>query len=221
MTSRLTVRIVVAVIGVVVIGYIIHLQSQIASLEGRLAQSGTPGAAAPAAAPPREGHAPQQAPASQSQVPQSQPPRAPAEPRTLTASQREAMIVRLGGRNNPDAPPVWFATVPNNREAAEFQRQLQAVFEEAGWQVKGNAPIKFAMKAGIYLFSADEEPPPYVANANDALEAAGFTVSAGRGYREFYRQKKEENPSWVGIELAPDQTYVIAIGRQPEDAPGA
>ena len=211
MTSRLTVRVVVAVIGVVVIGYIIHLQSQIASLEGRLAQSGAPGAA-----PPRErAAAPAQAPAAQSQA-----PRAAGEPRTLTASQREAMIVRLGGRNNPDAPPVWFATVPNNPEAAEFQRQLKAVFEEAGWQVKGNATIKFSMKAGIFVFAADEDPPPYVGNANDALEAAGFTISAGRGYREFYRQKKEENPSWIGIELAPEQTYVIAIGRQPEDVPG-
>lgn len=208
MTSRLTVRIAAAVVGALVIGYIIHLQSQIASLEGRVAQAPPAGAPAPA----RERAAQPQAP---------RPATAPGAPRTFSAEQREAMIERLGGRGTSQPHPVWFATIPNNPEAAAFQRTLQAVFEEAGWQIEGNAPIRFPMKAGVYVFAADEEPPEYVGMANEALEAGGLTVSAGRGYREFYRQKKEENPSWVGLELGPDQTYVIAIGRQPEDAPGA
>jgi hypothetical protein len=40
------------------------------------------------------------------------------------------MIEKLGA--TPGAP-VWFATVPNNPEAATFQKALQSVFEEAGW----------------------------------------------------------------------------------------
>ena len=203
--SRLTVRIAAAVGGALVIGYIIHLQSRIASLEGRLGQS------PPTAAASR--------PPAQPQTPRAAT--APGKARTLSAEQREAMIDRLGGRGVSQPHPVWFATVANNPEAAAFQRTLQSVFEEAGWQVEGNAPIRFPMKAGIYVFAADEEPPEYVGIANEALEAGGMTVSAGRGYREFYRQKKEENPSWLGFDLGPDQTYVIAIGRQPEDAAGS
>ncbi len=138
--------------------------------------------------------------------------------RMLTPEQREAMIERLGGRGSSSTHPVWFATTPNNPEAAAFQRALQGVFEEAGWQVRGNLPLRFPMKAGVFVFAADEEPPEYVTMAHEALEAGGITVTAGRGYREFTRQKKAENPNWTGLELGPDDTYVIAVGRKPEPA---
>lgn len=143
-------------------------------------------------------------------------------PRVLTPEQREAMIRALGGPKSSLANPVWFATVPNDPGAAAFQKQLQSAFEEAGWIVKGNASVRFRMKPGVYIFAADEDPPAYVGMAQEALEAAGVEITqTGRGYREFYRQKKAENPNWIGFEMADDQTYVIAIGRKPEPTPVA
>jgi hypothetical protein len=113
--------------------------------------------------------------------------------------------------------PVWFATTPNNPEAAAFQKELESAFKEAGWVIKGNAPVRFNMKPGVYLFSADESPPNYVGMAQEGLEAAGIElVSSGRGYRDFYTAKKKENPNWIGFEMADDQTYVIVVGRKPE-----
>lgn len=203
-SSRLVLRLAAVVGGVLVIGYIIHLQSEIARLEGRLAQAPAPAT--------RE----RPAPAADA----ARAPGAPAK-RTLTPEQRAAMIERLGGSGTSQSNPVWFATVPNNPEAAAFQRALQSVFEEAGWQIRGNVPVRFAMKPGVYVFSADEEPPEYVSQAHEALEAGGITVNAGRGYREFYKQKKAETPSWVGLELAEDQSYVIAVGRPAEDGAGS
>jgi hypothetical protein len=159
-------------------------------------------AANPAPAP---GAAPAAAPAA--------PPAAPAAPvaaRTITAEQKSAMIEKL--QATPGAP-VWFAVVPNNPEAANYQKQLQNVFEEAGWQVKGNTVVRFPMKPGVFVFAADEEPPDYVSSVNDALIASGVTPTTGRGYRDFVKEKKQENKDWVGIELGPDDTYVVAIGR--------
>ena len=205
MTSRLVIRLGAVALAIAIVWYISHLHSQIAQLQERHAKEGPPAAAerAPAAA------ARERAPAV-----------AAGKARTLTPEQRDAMIERLGGRGSSQTYPVWFATVPNDSEAAAFQRALQSAFEEAGWQVHGNAPVRFAMKAGVYIFAADEEPPEYVSTVQEALEAAGITIAgAGRGYREFAKQKKEENPAWVGLELAPDETYIIAIGRRPAEEP--
>jgi hypothetical protein len=48
---------------------------------------------------------------------------------------------------------------------------------------------------------------------NDALIAAGVTPTTGRGYRDFVKVTKQENKDWVGIELGPDDTYILAVGR--------
>jgi hypothetical protein len=188
MTSRVAVRIAGLLLAIAVVWYITHLNAEIARM--RAAGPAIPDAAS-AARPPAAAAA-------------------PAAARVLTPEQRQAMIEKLGAT---PASPVWFATVPNNPEATAFQKTLQAVFEEAGWQVHGNSPIRFAMKPGIFIFAADEEPPPFLSSVNDAFEAAGITVTSGRGYREFVRQKKEENKDWVGLELGPDDAYVIAVGR--------
>ena len=191
-------RIAGLVLAIGVVWYITHLNAEIARM-----RAATP-AAAPAAAP---GDRTAAAPA---------PPAAPAAPaakaaaRDLTAEQRQAMLEKL--QANPGRP-VWFATVPNNPEAATFQKQLQSIFEAAGWEIKGNSVIRFPMKAGIFIFAADEEPPDYLSSVNDAFEAGGLTVTSGRGYREFVKQKKEENKDWVGLELGPDDVFVIAVGR--------
>ena len=196
-------RLVGFAVVVALVAYIAHLQSEVSRLESergrRAADPLGEGARRPAPGAPRG-----------------------AGPRAITAEQRQAMIERLGGRGQSSSSPVWFATVPNNQEAAALQRALQSVFEEAGWQVRGNAPVRFPMKPGVFVFAAEEEPPDYVATAQEALEAGGVPVaSSGRGYRDFSREKKRESPDWVGIEMGPEVTYVIVVGRKPEEAPGS
>lgn len=135
--------------------------------------------------------------------------------RSLSPEQRAAMLAMLRAEDGSERL-VWFATTPNDSEAAAFQRSIQSVFEEAGWQVRGNVPLTFPVKPGVYFFMAEEEPPQYVLRAREAFDAAAITVTGGRGYRAFYNQKKTESPDWRGFDMAPDQTYVVVIGRRPE-----
>ena len=143
-------------------------------------------------------------------------PAAPAgAPRGLTADQRQAMLDTLKSEAGAEKK-VWFRVDPNDEEAAGFEKALEDVFREAGWQVtrEGNDGLMF--KPGVYLLVGEEEWPGYAETANKALEAAGITVTAARGYRQYYEQQSKEKPGWRGAKFAPDQTYVVLIGRKPE-----
>ncbi len=113
---------------------------------------------------------------------------------------------------------AWFETQANDPEADAFQRELKAVFREAGWEVVDSSEAGYAIKAGIYLFMADDEPAAQVSVVLRGLEAAGLDVVAGAGYREYYQKKKQTDPNFRGHEFAPGQEFVIVIGPNPESA---
>ncbi len=197
------------------VGYIVQLRGEIDSLENQLAAAQTAASAPPPVAqePPPAEAAPKAAAAPTAAAPADS--QAPA--RTISEKQRTAMIdtLSVGGYNA--GSPVWFATIPNNPEAAAFEKQLESVFTDAGWVVKGNKPIGFNMKAGIYIFAADELPPEYINDVNNALIIAGIPVASnGRGYREYYKERKAANPDWIGFDMDDDQSFVLAIGRNPD-----
>lgn len=184
--------------------YIAHLQGEIADKDRRLD-----------AVPASEGKSAAQA-----------APAVPADAatdsgggRALTPGQRSTMINALSRGGMYAGSPVWFATVPNDPEAAAFQQALQSVFEEAGWKVMGNSEVRFQMKPGVFVFAADVDPPEYVSAISDAFDSISFELAgSGRGYREYFLERREANPSWIGFEMAADQTAVVAIGRKPPPA---
>jgi hypothetical protein len=110
--------------------------------------------------------------------------------------------------------PVWFATYTNDQTAVALQRQLEDVFQAAGWEVRANTPIRLTFKYGILLFVAESKAPRYLMDAAKALESAGVKMKVGTGYRAFAEKMKKKNPAWRGIRLAPEQTFVIVIGPQ-------
>jgi hypothetical protein len=178
--------------------YISRLRVENVELQGRLAAlTKKPAAPARPAAAPRP-PAPQRA-------------ADPGSQRLLSENERSAMAAALGTEKGQ----VWFVSNPGDQESAGYQRAIQDVFEQAGWQVKGNAPANFNLRPGIFFLMADEEPPSYVLTALGAFEKANITVSAGRGYRAFNEEKKKENPRWRGFEMPADQTYVVAVGPAP------
>jgi hypothetical protein len=201
--------IVVLIAALAVAGfYISQLQTETAELRGRLTvlekRSAEPQAAA--------GSAPAARPAAPAARPAAPAAAAsPAAARTLTDEQRNSMVAAL----RAETGPVWFASNPKDEESVAYQRAIQDVFEQAGWQVQRNEPANFNLRPGIFFLMADEEPPSYVLTALGAFEAADITVSAGRGYRAFNEQKKQENPNWRGFEMAPDQTFIVAVGPAP------
>lgn len=182
--------------------YITQLRSENTLLRGRLAD--LEGRGRPAQAPPAQ----EQAPASAD---------APSAPRALTEGQRAAMLESL----KTETGKVWFTTTPNDGEAAAYQNAIQELFQQAGWDVQGDTTANFGLRTGIYFLMADDSPPSYVLTALGAFNAAAVDVSAGRGYREFNEQKKKENANWRGFDLAPDQTFIVAIGPRPRNVPAA
>ncbi len=215
---------VIAVIGVIGAGgYIAHLHLVIDELERQL-DAARVVAAAPAAAPVAAAPAAPAAPAAQAPAAEPagevEPPPAPAaesaDARVLSPEERAAMVAALSNDGMNFGSPVWFSVAPNDAAAAEFQKTLQGVFEDAGWIVKETKTVGFSMKPGIYLFAAEEDAPDYVDAVASAFEKAGIALASnGRGYREYYEGRKAENPQWVGFEMDANQTFVLAIGRQP------
>ena len=137
--------------------------------------------------------------------------------RVLSDWQRTALVDTLSAGGSNAGSPVWFTTVPNNPEAAAFEKTLRGLFEEAGWEVKGRSAVGFSMKSGLYVFAADEVPPPYFSAVGAAFEAAGIPLaSLGLGYRAYYNERKAENPNWIGFSMADDQSFVVVVGRDPD-----
>ena len=143
-------------------------------------------------------------------------PRGDLKPqRMLSQQQRDAMAAKLSAE---PGKKVWFVRQPNDPEVEAFQRELEAVFQESGWEIAGNSEADYRIKAGLYMYMADEQPAAHVLAALSALRATGLEPFAGTGYRAFYEKMKEENPSFRGNELAPDQDFVIVIGPNPDSA---
>jgi tetratricopeptide (TPR) repeat protein len=131
----------------------------------------------------------------------------------LTHEQRSAMLESLAA--SATGSPIWFSTDTRDPGATALQREIEDVFLQAGWQVRGNEPVRFRLKPGIFVFMADPAPPRYAIEAREALEAAGLPLAGGTAYRDYYQRMKRKDPSWRGIEMTPEQTFVVVIGRQP------
>jgi len=127
-------------------------------------------------------------------------------------SDAELGTLRARLSSLPPATPAWFV-ISSDPSAAQFAQSLLATFRAAGLQVK-EQKASFPIKPGIFLFSADDQPPGYVETVRSALEAIGKVPSVGRGYRAYYQEKLQTNPGYQGFAFDADQSYLIAIGPQ-------
>jgi tetratricopeptide (TPR) repeat protein len=113
----------------------------------------------------------------------------------------------------PAGTPVWFV-VSSEPTATELARELVAAFRAAGFRVATQDVARFPIKPGVFLFSAEDQPPSYVETVRAALEAIGKKPGLGIGYRAYYDDKLKANPAYQGFPFASDQTYLIAVGPQ-------
>jgi len=113
--------------------------------------------------------------------------------------------------------PVWFASTRADPRSLQMMTEVEDVFLQAGWSVQGSEIVEFALKPGLFIFVADAEAPEYVRALYRLLDSAGLPVTAfATDYREYSREMAQDNPGWKGFHLAPDQSYVIVIGRPVE-----
>jgi len=131
----------------------------------------------------------------------------------LSAAQEKAMVSALKTETGSGRKAV-FHVQQNNPDTGVVQAALQKVFEQAGWPTE-TVRTSYPLKSGIFLLAADEHPPDYVDTVDGAFKAAGIDVQYLTGYRAFFLERKQQNPSWYGPELAADQPFTIVIGSKP------
>lgn len=134
--------------------------------------------------------------------------------RRLTEEARNDLIAVLSTESGQQ---VWFVTQPNDPEADAFQLEIEDAFLQSGWKIAASSKFSRPLKGGIKVFAADELLPDHVSVAVSGLRGIGFEVAAGTGYRAYYDSQKEKNPNFSGIELAPDQDFVIVVGPVPSE----
>ena len=150
------------------------------------------------------------APAERQDAPE---PVAPPSGRQLSDAERAAMLAVLGAERGTTRK-VWFAVAPGDPEAAALKDAFEAVFEQAGWETETQPVTGMVLKPGLSMLVAAVEPPPYVLAAQQALQATSFEFKTGTGYGDYYAERKQADPKWPGIPLAPGQDYVVVIGPQ-------
>ncbi|MBX3024008.1 tetratricopeptide repeat protein [bacterium] len=131
----------------------------------------------------------------------------------LDPAARAALVSALHA--HPAGTPVWLAVQDGDAGARQLAAALRAAFEEAGWTVRGERGVSFAIRPGVYLFAADAAPPAYVDTVRSALDAAGLAPVFGSDYRAYYDERARANPTFNGFRLDADQTYLIVVGRRP------
>ncbi len=141
-------------------------------------------------------------------------PATPAVPRTLSDEQKQAMLGVLRSESG-QARKIWFQVELGKSEPVAYQKALEQVFREAGWDVDSKGAAGMTFKPGIYMLVGDEEWPADATSAYQAFQMAGIDVKAGSGYRDYYEQQKKEKPGWQGPKLAADQAFVVLIGANP------
>jgi len=113
----------------------------------------------------------------------------------------------------PSGSPAWIAAPQSDARALALAEDIAGVFAKAGWRVRPVRRSSVRVKPGTYLFSAEEQPPAYVETARKALAEAGFAPSVATGYRQYYEEKKRSDPKFTGFQLAPEQSFLLVVGR--------
>ena len=121
-----------------------------------------------------------------------------------------ALAARL--RREGPGHPLWLAVYRQDPAAVRFAAQVRSAFTDAGWEVRADEPVSFAIKPGVFLFAADDPPPAYVGAVRAGLEAAGLSPVVGTGYRKYYDEMIRTKPGFHGFRLDAEQSYVLVIG---------
>jgi tetratricopeptide (TPR) repeat protein len=130
----------------------------------------------------------------------------------VSSAARPALVSAL--LTQPAGTPTWIVYDGRYPAAEQLARQIAAGFEEAKWTAQVEKAT-FSLRPGLFVFAADDPAPPAAATAFEGIRATQLNPTLGTGYRAFVEERKRTNPDWRGLELRPDQDYVIVVGRQP------
>jgi hypothetical protein len=132
-------------------------------------------------------------------------------PVVLTESGAAAIEAQLSARDR--GSPVWIAVAAVDPTAEATGRQLNAIFERAGWVTHPLQHPQVRARPGVFLYAESESPPAYLETVQRALNAGGLRPSTASGYRAYLAERRAQQPDYQGFDLAEGQTYVIVLGR--------
>lgn len=131
----------------------------------------------------------------------------------LHAASRQRLVSLLGDRNLTGSP-IWLTSTSTDVRSQRLRGELEAVFREAGWDVRGSDTVDFGIKPGLYVFVASDRIPDHVNGMYRALEESGMPMrTLATGYREYASDMTAKRPGWKGFDLEPEQEYVLVVGR--------
>jgi hypothetical protein len=133
--------------------------------------------------------------------------------RAITDAARATMKRELTAE--PTGRKAWIYSQPGNPEVAAVVTSLQAVFQEAGWEVGAETASGISLKPGVVTLVAEETIPNHVKAVLKALDASGLEAKSASGYRSYFQEMKTKNPNWPGVPLRPEQDFIIVIGAKP------
>ena len=165
----------------------------------------SPSAAAPVAA------APEQVAAAGTPAEEA-PARATVAPDGKLDDTTRASLERVL-KTAPAGSPAWIAAPKSDAKAVTLAKEISGAFTKAGWRVRPVRQTAVTPKPGTYLFAAEEKPPAYVETVAQAFDEAGLDAKVLTGYRAFYDEKKKDDPKFQGYSFAPEQTFLLVIGR--------
>ena len=150
-------------------------------------------------------------------APAVKPPVAAAPAAAVTSTRapddaEKAAMLEVLTAETEENKRAWFLYSAGQDESGALAKSLAQTFESAGWKTSVRELRGMALKPGVSILAAEEEPPSWVGTVNEALGKGGLDPKFGTGYRAFYEEKKKENPAWPGIALGADEVFVVAIG---------
>lgn len=146
-------------------------------------------------------------------IPAPPRPAAPAVTKTFEPKIAETLVRILAAA--PEGSPVWIAAPASDPRAVSRAGDFARIFKSAGWHVRAVTQSAISIRPGTYLFAADAEPPAYVDAVRRALEEAGLSPTVANGYRGYYDEKVRSDRNFRGFAFAPDQTFLLVVGRFP------
>ncbi|MDB4927959.1 MAG: putative serine/threonine-protein kinase pknH [Myxococcaceae bacterium] len=138
---------------------------------------------------------------------------APEGPRPVVLTESGAAAIEAQLSAHDRGSPVWIAVAAVDPTAEATGRQLNAIFERAGWVTHPLQHPQVRARPGVFLYAESESPPAYLETVQRALNAGGLRPSTASGYRAYLAERRAQQPDYQGFDLADGQTYVIVLGR--------
>jgi hypothetical protein len=131
---------------------------------------------------------------------------------SLDVEHRQAMVAALQAQ--PPGTTAWLVASADDAAAIARADELRGVFVQAGWNAPAVQRTSVHLRQGLSLLAADNPPAPSAIAVRAALVAAGQSVELAAGYRAFLARQRASGSLTPMLELAPDQTFVLAVGHE-------